>query len=101
MFFVNISTKNCVTDPPVDTLPEEEMTVLLLSDNRRKKLLTLHTAKLRIPKVAYCCLSMGQISPWSKTAESQLKKVIYGLSLHSSVFYPTTLETLSLAYSLE
>jgi hypothetical protein len=33
---------------------------------------------------------------WSKTAESQLKKVIYGLSLHSSVFYPATLGTLSL-----
>jgi hypothetical protein len=36
---------------------------------------------------------------WSKTAKSQLKKLIYGLSLHSSVFYPgpTTLVTLSLA----
>jgi hypothetical protein len=33
----------------------------------------------------------------SKTAESQLKKVIYGLSLHSLVFYPATLGTLSLA----
>jgi hypothetical protein len=36
----------------------------------------------------------------SKTVESQLKKVIYGLSLHSSVFYPATLETLSLAFGL-
>jgi hypothetical protein len=43
---------------------------------------------------------MGQISPFygaSKTAEIQLKKVTYGLSLHSSVFYPATLGTLSLA----
>jgi hypothetical protein len=28
----------------------------------------------------------------------QLKKVIYGLSLHSSVFYPATLVTLSLGF---
>jgi hypothetical protein len=35
---------------------------------------------------------------WSKTAECQLKKVIYGLSLHSSLFYPATLGTLSLGY---
>jgi hypothetical protein len=36
---------------------------------------------------------------WSKTAESQVKKVIHGLSLHSSVFYPATLGNLSLAFS--
>jgi hypothetical protein len=55
--------------------------------------------KLRVPKVAYCCFSMAPDITflWSKnTAESQLKKVIYGLSLHSSVSYPATLGTLSL-----
>jgi hypothetical protein len=38
--------------------------------------------KLRVPKVAYCCFSIGQISPFYGVtpAEIQLKKVIYGLS---------------------
>jgi hypothetical protein len=63
-------------------------------------LLQSSAPKLRVAKVAYCCFSMGQILSflWSKTAESQLKKVIYGLSLHSSVVYPATLGTLSLAH---
>jgi hypothetical protein len=54
--------------------------------------------KLIVPKVAYCCFGPEITYLWSKTAESQLKKVIYGLSLNSSVFYPATLGTLSLAH---
>jgi hypothetical protein len=43
-------------------------------------------SKLRVPKVAYCCFFHGPYITflWCKTAESQLKKVMYGLSLHSS-----------------
>jgi hypothetical protein len=70
-----------------------------------KSFYTLLKAKLRVTKVAYCCFSMRQNPDItflrSKTAESQLKKVIYGLSLHSSVFYPATLGTLSFGWELE
>jgi hypothetical protein len=43
------------------------------------------TPKQRVPKVANCCFFMGQILPFYGVKQlSQLKKVMYGLSLFST-----------------